>query len=309
MTDVLKDLLRVSWRGIEFPITARQFGFQHEQARHRYIFRDEKLVEALGRDNPSYRYTIPFREDIAKGPYANLFVSVYPEFLGACVDRSRGVLEDCVHGSRQVQCVSLAENLDVNRRDGIDVDVEFIVSPDEADLGQSFADQLATVDGAKGVAGAFDRQAEIVDWQQEESPQSLVNPLDALSGIADQLNVASNKVTNAVADLNFRAQKAIDSIDRLKQPKLAPLRTQARRSQAIANKLPETLELRGNRPIRVHVTDRETTVGQLASRLSNTVRQIIELNGRLARSPLVQQGERVRYLGPEDTSKIDQPFR
>lgn len=41
MTDVLEQLDHLTWRGISLPITSRSFGFQHEQEKNRFLFRDE----------------------------------------------------------------------------------------------------------------------------------------------------------------------------------------------------------------------------------------------------------------------------
>ena len=112
MTDILKSLQRASWREIEFPVMqVRDFGFQHDQAQHRYLFLDAQLIESLGRKNPTYKYIIPFREDIAKGPWANLFTQVYPDFLDACQDSSRGVLVDPAHGALPAVSEPAADHL------------------------------------------------------------------------------------------------------------------------------------------------------------------------------------------------------
>ena len=131
MTDILARLPKASWRGIVFPCSGREYGFRQEFARHRYVFRDDELIDSIGRENPGYTFQIPAREDLAKGPYANWFTVFYPRFLNACLDRTVGDLMDPVHGRRKCKCASLRETLDVGKRDGVDIMVEFVYAPDE----------------------------------------------------------------------------------------------------------------------------------------------------------------------------------
>src|SRR3989304_1978074 len=158
MTDMLRQLGRASWREIEFPVSARDYGFAQEQARIRLIYQDGQLVESLGAENPAYSYTIPFREDLAIAPWAGmgLFVKGHPKFLEACRDRSPGILEDPVHGARRCKLVRLSEIIDVNRRDGIDAQAEFIDAPEQAGLGDPLGTVVATLEGAKDAAGGVD---------------------------------------------------------------------------------------------------------------------------------------------------------
>lgn len=300
MTDMLRQLGRASWRGIEFPVTARDYGFAQEQARVRLIYQDGQLVESLGRENPTYSYTIPFREDFAIAPWAgaHLFVKVYPDFLEACRDRSPDILGDPVHGARRCKCVRLSEIIDVNRRDGIDCQAEFVDAPEQSDLGQPLGSQVATLQGAKDGAAAFDQDAARVDWQQEEPPEATLDPFAFVSSIGDQLDANFGKFSAALTNMASKAERAVDSIDRLKDPKLAPLRQSARRLQAAALRASDVLELRRERPIRVHTVTQEIGLASLAALLGNSVRDFVRLNPMLARSPLVPAGTAVRYYGP-----------
>jgi hypothetical protein len=228
MTDILSQLHPLSWRGVgPLPMTSRDFGFQHDQSKHRFIFVRQELIESLGRQNPTYRYTIPFREDIFKGPYENLFTVTYPQFFDACVDDTDAFLVDPVRGERQCKCVAFREVIDVDKRDGIDVEVDFIESPDEASLEDETVD-VASIEGAKGLAGLFDRDIEKIDWQQETPPPTTVNVFDAISGVANQLEVAANKPNALIEDQILRMQNVHASIERLEDPKTAPAAQRAR---------------------------------------------------------------------------------
>jgi hypothetical protein len=302
MTDVLKQLQRASWREIEFPVMhVRDFGFQHDQAQHRYLFLDAQLIESLGRKNPTYKYVIPFREDIAKGPWKNLFTTVYPDFLDACLDRSRGVLVDPAHGALPAKCVSLRETLDVSRRDGVDVEAEFIRAPREGDIVEDLGAQIRTLEGAQASAGALDREIAKIPFTQQAPPKPTINPLDAVSAVTNQAEVAVNKVTAAFADAAFRVEKASASLDALRDPGMQPAIQQAARLRAALLAFEDRTDPTGTRPLRKLSTTTDTTVSALARKLGMSVAELVRLNPVLARSPLVRAGTDIRVFA--DTIK------
>lgn len=285
---------RTAWRFIEFPISERKYGFQQEQARHRYIFKDRQLIESLGTENPTYRYTIPFREDISKGPYKHLFTEVYPEFLAACLDRTRGVLSDPVHGDVNCKLVSLAETLDINRRDGIDVEAEWIVAPLESEIVNDLGTQIQTLQGATESARRLDDEIKKVDWRQEQPPQPTVSPLDFVSSVGNQIEVAGGKVTAAVADAAFRLEKTNATIERLKDPNLEPLKQQVRRLQAALFRFEDNTDVTGVHPLTRGTTTANKSLSALAASVGMTVQEFIRQNPKLARSPLVPAGTPIR---------------
>jgi len=310
MPDVLKDLLPVAWRDIQFPISSREFGFQQATAQHKYIFRDDQLIESLGRDNPTYRYTIPLREGIIRKPdvFGALFSSTFPEMLSACRDRSAGTLEDPIHGPVRAKCVSYREVMDVSRRDGIDLEVEWILAPEPGALSDLEADG-ASIQNVQKQAADFDSQIApdgaaraLLDELNVPSEQGELDPFAAVQSIADQIDNTGNKIQANVDKLNGQLDRTILSIDKLREPRLTPLRHSARKMQDTASKLPETVGATGNRPILSHTVEFPTNVPTLAGKLGMSVADMIKLNGNLARSPQVKQGTVVRYYGRESLS-------
>lgn len=295
MTDILKQLQRAAWRDtIEFPVSGREFGFAQEQARHRYVFKDNQLIESLGRENPTWRYTIPFREDITVGGWENLFTRVYPDFLAACQDRSRGRLTDPVHGTRKAKCVSLREILDVNRRDGVDVEVEFVYAPEETDFEFNLGTVIRTLQGYASDARRFDNELSAIPWQQETPPRPSMSPLDAISAVGGQVLLVQGKVDAALADSAFRLEKAVETIDRLQNPNLASTRTQARRLQGAALDLEDRIDVTGTRPLRKMTTAANITVAALAGKLGIGLELLLRWNPALRRSPLVKANTEIR---------------
>ncbi len=284
MTDVLKETDRAAWRQIEFPISSREYGFQQEQATHRFIFIDNELIESLGRSNPTWRYTIPFREDITAGGWSHLFVDVYPEFLSACQDRSRGVLDDPFHGAKPAKCVSVRETVDVNKRDGVDVEVEFIFAPDENDFSSKneFGVVIRNLQGAKDFALRFDTEVATVDFKQAQPPKPTINPLDLPALFGDQLKVASDKVTAAFGDAALRAERSGDALEKLRDPSLASQIQSARRLEEALKGLLIRNQTK-SRPISRITTTSNHTVSALASICKMTPKELMDLNPDLAR--------------------------
>lgn len=309
MTDVLRQLIRASWRQIEFPLSGREYGFQQSSSRHKFIFRDNELIESLGRENPTYKYTIPFREDIAKGPYSALFVEVYPEFLNACRDRTAGILEDPVHGPQRCKCASLREVLDVNRRDGIDVEAEFIFSPLQSDVTEDISIP-GSIEGALNSAGAFDRQAPELTPEQRERIEALRDPgeqagtniLDLGSAFATQINLATNRIGAQIDDAIFRVNKTSDLLDRARDPKLASWKRRLRRVGGALLNLKDSAggaglgPSRGGNGLRTHIVQADIGIGSLASKLGASVSQLKRLNPSLNSAITVSKGTAVRYV-------------
>ena len=274
----------------------RDFGFQHDHAEHRYLFLDAQLVESLGRKNPTYKFMIPFREDIAVGPWVNLYTVVYPDFLDACLDRSRGILVDPAHGALPAKCVSVRESLSVNKRDGVDVEVEFVRAPAEGDVLEDPGAQIRTLEGARDSAGAFDREIRKLPFVQKAPPKPTISPLDAVSSVANQAEVAVNKITAAFADAAFRVEKASASLESLKDASVQPAIQQAARLRDALLAFEYRVDPTGAHVLRRISTASDMTVSALASKLGIALQDLVRLNPWLARSPFVKAGSDLRVL-------------
>lgn len=293
MTDVFKELSHFSWRGQKYPLTARSASFQQEDVRHRFQFKDGEWIEATGTKNWTFSYTIPFREDIATGPYRNLFTRSFAAFVRDCRNRAIGELFDPVLGRFNARCVSFSDSSDVNKRDGDDVQVEFIHTPDFDDVEStesiSNTGGVYNVQGLTSDAEQLDQEVTKVNWEQEEPPQPLVNPISAISGIGRQVEQQGNKYSAALDDTASRAEELDNTIDRLENPQVWPLKRSARRTRDSAILLKE----RSKDPQRkvVQVVQRyASTISEVAAQLGMTVQELLQINPLLARSPQIQAG-------------------
>lgn len=294
-TDILVQLQRASWRGIEFPVMSRDYGFQQEQSETKFIFIDKALISSLGLKNPTWRYTIPFREDIAKGPWRNLFVSVYPKFLKACEDRTRAELIDPIHGFKPAKCVSLREVLSPQRRDGIDVEVEFIEAPPEKP--ETAVRVPKTLQGAVGMAGQLDKALKKVNKQfQKPPPEPKNSPLDALTSVTDQVAVGIGKVTATFQDAAFRVEKSVASLERLKSASVAPTILAAKRLEFAILDLEAKNDPTGTKPLGRLTTTVDYSVAALAMKLGMSVQDLVRLNPFLARLRVAKAGTELRVF-------------
>lgn len=296
--DALSKLSRLTIDGLMLPTLRRRAGLAGEQARHKFQFRSGELVEPLGSRNILFEYTIPFRQNIAKGPYRDLFVKGLPRFV-AIVRKAMSQpvsLFDPVQGYFEVTCVSFSEATDNNKRDGTDVEVQFLHSPNGFD--DDPGNPLASLDAASAEAGALDRETGVILRSRQVAPgEPLIDPLSALSGLLSQLETRANQAQAAVADFASRINEVEDSIAALEDPGLQPTVRSLRNLRAGA----EVMKDRITNPVgiaRRYTTAAAMTVGELASFLGVDPNVLMSSNPALAESaPMVSVGTSVSYEG------------
>ena len=247
MTDVFKNLPRFSWRGIELPLIKRSAGFNHNKVTHKFDQRSGELVEVVGTSNLGFSYTVPFRQDIAKGPYRNLFTETLPLFFEAMRNKEPGELVDPVLGPWRCTPDDFHDESEVNRRDGDDVSVNFTHSPDGLELDDAEIN-AANLQGATTQAGALDAEvAKIVTeveeniaegvevdpallekFRQQAPPEPLFNPLSVASGLLRQAQRGGQRIDALIADTTFRALALEEAIDDVSDPQLWAVSRQSR---------------------------------------------------------------------------------
>ncbi len=299
MTDALASLPRLSFRGIVVPVTGgRDAGFSHEDVAHKFIYRDNEFLEALGARGWTFSYTIPMRQDIARGPYSNLYTEVLPRFIAACRDTEPGELVDPelspIYGSFRVKPTSLTSQLDVNKRDGTDIRVEFVHAPE-------FDDLDSDVDGAQSIAdlatqaGLLDGEVLVVDWEQEVPPEPSLDPLTAIDSIGRQLDRNVNKVSAKFDDAAFRLEKIEKTFDRLENPQTWGVRRSTRRLRSAVIRSKQ----RADDPLKRIVTVAQrfnTTATAIALEHGMTLQELLRLNPGIAATPIVLAGTTIRKL-------------
>jgi hypothetical protein len=294
MTDALSRLPHFSWRGIAVPITGvRTASFAHENVQHKFVYRDGQLIETTGAQNWTFSYTFPMRQDIAKGPYRNLYAETLPKLIAACRDRSVGELMDPELGFFRAVPTSLTSELDVMRRDGTDLRVEFVHSPDVESVDYEFVDDLYS--GASGDAGLLDEQIELVDWEQEDSPEPTADLFASIDGIGRQLEFAQNKLAANFDNIAYKLERIEGTVDRLENPNVWPLKRSSRRLRSAVIRAKQ----QGADPLRkvVTVTQRHAkALSEVASENEMELGELLRLNPSLAKTPMVPAEALVRVF-------------
>lgn len=301
MTDVFKELPRLAWRGIKVPVLERSVSFEQEYARHKYAYRDNEYLEALGRKNWRFEYTIPFREDITKGPYKHLYVETFAKFIQACRDNSVGDLVDPVLGVYYARCESVSIRTDINRRDGEDVQVVFVDSPplDEADDAYFFSSsQAGAVQQARYLISVLPPFANAEELAELSAIPDGLDILDQIAGIGAMALSYVDRVDAALARYEAKIDKIIDVFDdinkRISSPETMPLIRSLIRAKDAVQKL-KSKSLMQSAPIFSDVTVADMPVAVLAYKYKMTLADFLRINPKLP-MPLVPSGTNVKYF-------------
>jgi hypothetical protein len=300
---ILSQLRNASWRGVEFPFTgSRDFSFQQEQAQHRFIFRDQQLIESLGRQNPTFRYTIPFRENIRRPPWRNLFTVVYPQFLEACIDRTAGVLIDPVHGETRAKCVSLSESLSTGATDGVEVVAEFVFAPESPDDSTTqFANIAKPLEGAAASAVEFgaavgalsDAERAKVASLNQPSSRADVSVLNAARAAVGFVQRTKTQTRAQLQEASAQMEVTRKEIEEAKDPELEPLRRDASRNALASKRLAQS----AGEPVIPFTTIRPLEeIGRMAFAVKHgvSIDRLLEFNPFLADLILIPAGTRVK---------------
>jgi hypothetical protein len=290
--DFLKRLPLFEWRGRQYPLLARSVSFGHEGAADRIQYRDNDFIQQLGAHSLTFRYTLPMREGIAKFPYRNLFTKEYPLLFAAMRDRSKGLLVDPVLGPFVCVPQLFDDTTDPRLRDGTDVQIEFKHAPD---LDESEDLKPISIQGLNSDAGELDKEIEKVDWEQEPSPGPTADPLDAISGVGQQVSAQGGKAVAALHDYAYKMEKAEQQVERLENPDAWPLINATRRNRAVALELSERAKDPTKRVVMI-TNNYSRSLTAVAAAVGMSLEDLLELNGDLAQRSIVDAGTVIRVF-------------
>ena len=267
-----------------YPVSGREVSFQHEGARHRFQYRDGAQIEQLGSEPLTFSYTIPMREGIARGPYKELFSKGLPILLRDCQDRSRDMLVDPVYGPFNCVPTSYRDSTDVNKRDGVDITVEFAVSLEPGDdAGPAVAPTTSSIFSE---AGKLDAALRETSFEQVASEQGSNDLLTQLAGVGAQIEQQGRSVSAQLEGIALRAKTLDEQIDKTEDPSKWGLQQSARNVREAALRLVAKGANPGERIIRVSKNSAKTVVQICAEETVDLV-EFIKLNPTLLASPIV----------------------
>lgn len=291
MTDVLKLLPPLEWRGSQYPVTARRVSFRHEGVEHTIQYRDNEFTEQLGAHGLTFSYTIPTREDIAKGPYKNLFVQGLPRLFRDMHNREAGDLLDPELGFFRCIPNLFDETTDVQKRDGSDVQVEFKYRPLIDDEDPAIQTNLeGSISGLETDAGALDEAVSRADWAQEPSPEPTVDVIQGANGLLSQGLAQGEKVSAKLDDFASKLEALEATCDKAENPQNWPIRASARRSREAVLRTKARLSQDPVKKLRSITLKSGKLVIALAKELGMTLEGLLQLNPGLARMTRVPAG-------------------
>jgi len=273
---ILQQLADSSWRGIKFPFSEREVGFLQDQAQHRFIFRDQQLIESLGRQNPTFRFRCGFFEGVRQHGFVNLFTVVYPLFFAACLDRSAGELVDPVHGTIRAKLASLSETLSGARQDGVEVSADFIFAPEDTEdtLPSQFVQTAKSLQGLQASAVVFgaavndltdEQRKEIAAWNQD-STRGELTILQAGRAVLGSVQQYKDRTRAEIAGATYQVEQARKELEQTVDPELEPLRRDLTRMASAGRNLVAVESDRPFRKVRV-----PAEIGRLAFATSKQV--------------------------------------
>jgi len=295
-TDVFRLVPHMEWRGNVYPIAARSVSFRHEQIEHKIQYRPNDFAEPLGPHSFLFRYTIPMREDLAKGPYKSLFNEGLVKLVRDCRNRESGTLIDPFYGEFTCVPVSFDERVDVNKRDGTDVEVEFLHSPAFDEGEPLLKDSITGITGLVSQAGALDEQVKAADWNQEPSPQGLTDALSAINGIGRRGLRQIDRTASSLDDLAFKLRKIEETADEAENPQNWRLRDSARAARDQVQRAKDRATEDPTRKISRVGTKYAKTIGTIAVETDMSIEQLLALNPHLrSKGPLVPAGTPISF--------------
>lgn len=296
LQDQFSQLPHLSWRGEDLlPVLERDHEFAHEGADHAVIYRNGVAVEQTGAGARLFSYTIPFREGITKGPYGGLFSRTMLKFWRAFHDdKSPGPLYDPIYGP--ITCVPQRwnERTDINRRDGVDVQVTF---KEHVPVETTETAASPTLDSLQTDAQRLDEEVAAVEWPiQQPPPAASADPLSIAAGVVQQGNFAVSRTKAAVHEVAMRMGEIEDAAAVAESnavPGAGALRRSARSARLKATKVANAPPRDAASELVQIAIDTPKDLVTMARDLSVTVAELIAWNPFLARVPEVAPGVRI----------------
>jgi hypothetical protein len=291
--DILARLPLFQWRRLDYPLASRSVSFAHDSVPHKLEFRNGEFREQTGARGMMLTYTLPMREGIAIGPYRNLFNRMLPQLLRDFRDKTPGDLVDPVYGLLRCVPGEWRDDTDVRKRDGTDLQLSFFHDPDISKADPETKDQVVSLEGVRNESGALDQELKTISWEQEPSPEPTVDIFGAVSGFSSQITNQADRVAAALDDLTFRLEKTEASLDKLENPQNWRARDSVRRHREAVTRVAKNYG-NPNKKIQQVTTNAAKTLSVIASEAGMTLIELIKLNPKLARAPIVGAGTVIR---------------
>lgn len=290
--DVLAKMLRAKFRDCEFFTSGHSFSFEHQQAQHTYPDRDAGFIEATGRNPARYSFQALFRNGNLLAPELQ-YPLTWRKMAAAMADRSTGELLHPELGPVKVKPVSMSTTWDATKRDGTDVQLEFIETSDEEDELAALFNQSAAYT-VEFEAGQLDKVSTVANLAADK-PELYPSLLDSIKQLTGTIASAKASLGNVAALVESYANAIDDlaqAVDSLDDVSLAPVLEQLRRLHAGVLDLTEAAKPKG-RPITLVMVRAAAPMSAVAGAFSNSLEDLLTLNPALGSKTSLPAGEAV----------------
>lgn len=295
--DALARLLPLSWRGIEVPCQQNGLRFNQRLVEHKQHGVSGAHVENCGRDSARFSFRIPFRGGISG--YTDLYPSRFRQFWDACLDGSVGVLVHPEFGSLDCKVESLNLVYDPNRRDGVDVDIEWVETI-EGDISLETAANSPINDAIKLAVNletilTKPRIPKPNEKSLFEQIRSTVKSIkEGIAKINGQIQLAQYSVVSVMADIEGVVNAANDLTDtaaKLTDPDSSAIYNEGLAIVAAMQKLGEKLPSAApSKTVTQKVLTKLTAVVDAASQFSMSLNEFFALNPTAALAETINPG-------------------
>lgn len=294
--DVLRLYSKASFRGAAFNYVQMRSTLSHDQAEHKYPGKAGALVEGMGRNPQLFTFKVVFRRGLGGSDPAQHFPNDWRAFVTACEDPSTGPLVHPEYGTVKVKCKKVDTDWMADRRDGCDVDVEFVETLDTADEeALLFTDKSP---GADASAAARDYEKEIADVDYDPGTPDAVAPdlltsLKALDGLLAQASLGVNNISAQFDAYLGAVDTLIQDLNAQDNPKLQAAISALQKLYGSVIKMAENALSISGKPITQKVVENGGPINIVAGSFGMSCGDFCKLNPAIADKSSVNSGTMV----------------
>ena len=283
---IIHGLPPLTWRGMTVLIESAPVEFAHSQVERRYPYTDGAGHDWTGRDPLKCRVRMFFLETLDPGA----FTKKWPRWRKALFDGSSGPLEHPVLGAFQARVEAGSIAFVAQTTAGITVDVSFTETVDNVDKPNKFREPTP---GGVTVAKAAQKAASLygINWPSGKLDLSLGDAIKALETAFWNAQVTASGYANQIAG---DIESMIELAEGLTDPKSYPVYDNLLHTWELARDAAEKAK-RDLRATASRTTQSDTTIAAFAADVGNTEQEVMQLNLRLLRSPVIPSGTAVTF--------------
>jgi prophage DNA circulation protein len=310
INDLFAQLKEFSWKGVSFPVTETELEVRQDLVIHKFADRNGAYVEDMGRHPVQVTARIPFLNHIYSASseswaQGNLYPYQWRLWLKACLEGTSGTLQHPELGPLNCKIDLAKTTWSGTVRGGVIVQATWIESDDtQADqLSQDLSSQSPI---AQLTSSADDLDANITTLQSAVSLQQ--NPLPPLqfsfsqlagqiSAVIDTGTILQKEFQGATDNVIYQCNRVETSLNLASaaSPLNWPIFQSCERLKSTAYALKAQPSVASGKTITSLVTQKDSTIAQLALSVGESIDDFIKLNSQLVGTPVVPANTVILY--------------